>query len=113
MKKLIAILTAVLVAFVGFVLWYRWDSETNRGLKFGYYGEFNRVSNALASLPGITITQAWANCDVTLEEFGFTATTDSGEPVRIAVGERDRMRSLSGDALVQALKAEIQTQNKK
>ena len=110
MKKLIIILSAVVVLFVGFVLWYRWDSGTNHGFQFGYYGEFNRVSNALASISGITITQSWHNCDVTLEEFGFTATMVSGEPVRIAVGERDRIRSLSGELLVQALKTEIQTQ---
>ncbi len=110
MKKLILILSAVVLVFVGFVVWYRWDSNTNHGYQFGYYGEFNRVSNALASIPGITITQAWANCDVTLEEFGFTATMGSSEPVRIAVGERDRIRGLSGDSLVQALKTEIQTQ---
>ena len=72
-----------------------------------------RVSNALASIHGITITQAWANCDVTLEEFGFTATMGSGEPVRIAVGERDRIRSLSGDSLVLALKMEIEKQTKR
>ena len=113
MKKIIHILSAVLVVFVGFVLWYRWDSGTNHGYRFGYYGDFNRVSNALASIPGVTVTQSWANCDVTLEEFGFTATMVSGEPVRIAVGERDRIRSLSGDSLVQALKTEIETQAKR
>ena len=59
MKKLIIILSAVMVLFVGFVLWYRWDSGTNHGFQFGYYGEFNRVSNALASIPGVTITQSW------------------------------------------------------
>jgi hypothetical protein len=110
MKKLIIILSAVVVLFVGFVVWYRWDSGTNHGFQFGYYGEFNRVSNALASIPGLSVTQSWHNCDVTLEEFGFTVTRGSGEPVRIAVGESDRIRSLSGDALVQALKTEIQRQ---
>ena len=115
MKKLILILilSAVVVVFVGFVFWYRWDSGTNHGYQIGYYGEFNRVSNALASISGITVTQAWANCDVTLEEFGFTAKMASGEPVRIAVGERDRIRSLSGVSLVQALHTEIKTQTKK
>jgi hypothetical protein len=113
MKKLILVLSAVVVICVGFVLCYRWDSGTNHGYQFGYYGEFNRVSNALASLPGITVTQAWANCDVTLEEFGFTARMASGQPVRIAVGERDRIRSLSGAPLAQALQTEIETQTKK
>ena len=113
MKTFTFILLAAVVVFVGFVLWYRRDSATNHGYQFGYYGEFNRVSNALASIPGITITQAWANRDITLEEFGFSATVASGESVRIAVSERDRIRSLSGDSLVQALKTEIETQTKK
>ena len=63
--------------------------------------------------PGSPITQAWANCDVTLEEFGFTAARASGEPVRIAVGEDDRIRTLSGTTLVEALKAEIEAQTKR
>ena len=113
MKKFILIPWVALVIFVSCILWYGWDSGTNHGYRFGYYGEFNRVSNALASIPGITITQAWANCDVTLEEFGFTATMGSGEPVRIAVGERDRIRSLSGDSLVLALKMEIEKKTKR
>lgn len=112
MKKLIIILLAVVVLFVGFVLWYRWDSGTNHGFQFGYYGEFNRVSNALASIPSITVTQAWHNCDVTLEEFGFTTTTSSGEPVRLFFGERNHIRTLSGDSLVQALQTEIQKKGK-
>lgn len=112
MKKLIVILAAPVASFVALVLLYRWDSDTNHGFQFGYYGEFNRVSNALASISGITITQAWHNCDVTLEEFGFTATTSSGESVRIAVGERDHIRTLSGDLLVQALQTEIRKETR-
>jgi hypothetical protein len=110
MKKLILSLSAVVAVFVGYVRWYCWDSDTNHGYQFGYYGEFNRVSDALASLPGITVTDSWARCDITLEEFGFTATRASADPVCITVGKSDRIRSLSGDALVQALKTEIQTQ---
>ena len=66
MKKFILISWVALVIFVSCILWYGWDSGTNHGYWFGYYGEFNRVSNSLASIPGITITQAWANCDVRL-----------------------------------------------
>jgi len=113
MKTFLVILAPVLVLFVVFILWYRWDSGTNHGYQFGYYGEFNRISNALASIPGITITQSWHNCDVTLEEFGFIATTRSGESVQIALGERDRIRSLSGESLVHALTTEIQSRTRK
>jgi len=109
MKSLIAFFASVIGLFFALILLYRWDSDTNHGFQFGYYADFNRVSNALASIPDITVTQSWHNCDVTLEEFGFAATVSSGEPIRVAVGERDHIRSLAGDALVQALKAEIQT----
>src|SRR5262249_29407802 len=88
-------------------------TRTNHGYQFGYWGEFNRVSNALASIPGITITQTWVNCDITLEEFGFTATAASEGPVRIAVGENDRIRSLCGESLTKALNQEIATQTNK
>lgn len=113
MKKLVAILAAVVLSFVALVLGYRWDSSTNHGYRFGFYRDFNRVSNALASLSGITITQAWANCDITLEEFGFNATTAEGGLVRIMIGERDPIRSMSSDSLVQTLKTEIERQTRK
>ena len=113
MKRFTAALLAVIVFFIGFVLWYRWDSKTNHGFQFGYYGEFNRFGSALASIPGVTITQSWANLDVSLEEFGFAAITSGGVPVRIAVGERDPIRSLSGKLLVQAISAEVERQTKK
>lgn len=113
MKKFAAALLAVMIFLVGSMLWYRWDSRTNHGHQFGYYGEFNRVSNALASIPGITITRSWANCDLSLEEFGFTAINSAGIPVRIALEERDPIRSLSGKLLVQTLSAEVERQTKK
>jgi hypothetical protein len=111
MKKVLPILFAVVAILVALVFLYRWDRENNHGFQIGYYGDFNRVSNALASIPDVLVTEAWANCDVTLEEFGFTATM-GGQSVRIAIGERDRIRELSGESLVQALKREIETQTK-
>jgi len=110
MKMIVSIVLAVVAILAALLVWYRWDSVNNHGYQFGYFGDFNRVSNALASIPGITITQACANRDVTLEEFGFTATMGSGQTVRIAVGERDCIRDLSGESLVQALKREIERQ---
>ena len=59
MKILIAIVLMLILSLVAFIGSYHWDSSKNRGKEFGYYGEFNRVSNALASISGVTITQAW------------------------------------------------------
>jgi hypothetical protein len=76
----------------------------------GYYGDFNRVSNALVSIQGVVITNFWMNRDITLEEFGFDITTATGKPVHIAVGERDRLRRMPRAELVEALEKEIERQ---
>lgn len=79
----------------------------NDGRESGYYGDFNRISNALVSIPGVVVTNFWMNRDITLEEFGFEAVTASDKPVRIAVGERDPRRRMSRPELVEALRKEI------
>jgi hypothetical protein len=80
---------------------------TNDGRESGYYGDFNRVSNALVSIPGVTVTNFWINRDITLEEFAFDIATASGEAVHLAFGERDPMRKMARPELVEALKREI------
>ena len=80
---------------------------TNNGKESGYYGDFNRASNALVAIPGIRITNFWMNPDITLEEFGFDVITQSGQPVHIAFGERDPRRKLSRNQLSAALATEI------
>jgi hypothetical protein len=105
-RVLFIIIAAMISCFFGFVGWYLWDSSRNRGREFGYYGDFNRVSNALASIPGVTVTQWWHNLDVTLEEFGFDFTV-TGQPVRLHFGETDSIRSMRRKAAVAALQARI------
>jgi hypothetical protein len=83
----------------------------NDGRESGYYGDFNRVSNALVSISGVAVTNFWMNRDITLEEFGFEATNGTGKPVRIAVGERDPLRRMSRTELVEALRKEIERQS--
>jgi hypothetical protein len=80
---------------------------TNDGRESGYYGDFNRISNALVSIPGVTVTTAWMNRDITLEEFAFAITTATGEPVYLGFGERHPIRRMSRSELVEALKKEI------
>ena len=93
-----------------FIPWYRWDSAQNRGSKFGYYGEYNRVSNALASLPGVTITNAWYNRDVSLEEFGFDVLVATGQTARLFFSETDEVRRLPRSKMVDVLKNRIESQ---
>lgn len=106
MKILLAIVALGTALVVGTILFYQWESSRNRGYQWGYFGEFNSVSNSLASVPGVTITQAWHNLDVTMEEFGFGITI-TGRPVRLYFGETDPLRSMSGEIAVAALRTRI------
>ena len=106
--KILIVLSLIAVAFISLVGWYRWDSAQNRGNEFGYYGDFNRVSNPLASISGVVITQAWHHEDITLEEFGFHLTTN-GQSVSLHFGETDPVRNFKRAAAVAALQQRIAT----
>jgi hypothetical protein len=82
----------------------------NDGRESGYYGDFNRVSNAIVCIPGLVITNFWMNRDITLEEFGFDVTNTTGKAVHIAIGERDPLRHLGRPELVEALRKEVERQ---
>ncbi len=112
MKTLLVIVVIILVMVVALIGGYHWDSSRNRGREFGYYREFNRTSNALASIPEVTITKAWHHSDITLEEFSFDLTT-SGQSVRLYFGETDPIRSLSRDDAVAVLKKRIEMERYK
>ena len=95
MKKIVAlVILGIFFVPLGLYGFYWWDGAKNRGSEFGYWGEFNRTKNALASIPGVTLTHKWHNLDVTLEEFGFSVTTN-GRAVNIYFRERDAVRTLS------------------
>src|SRR6266576_1285013 len=79
MKAAVLVLAAVTTLLMASIVWYRWDSGTNHGYTFGYWGQFNTVSNSLSKLSGITILKASCNADVTLEEFGFEVLTPEGQ----------------------------------
>jgi hypothetical protein len=103
MKAAVAILGVVVVLFVAGILWYRWDSGTNRGYSWGYWGQFNTVSNGLAKIPGVTIVKFGCNADITMEEFGFDILTADGRQAHVWFSETDPIRKLSGEALSKAL----------
>ena len=94
---------------LAFIEWYRWGSASNKGLSLGYYGDFNRVRNALCCVPGVKITRDRANTDVTLEEFGFNVETNAGQSISLDFQESDPTRNLSGAPLTCALIDMIQT----
>jgi hypothetical protein len=78
------------------------DRSINLGLKFGYYGELNRLTAAFGSLPGVSIKSVGYNPDLTLEEIWFHIE-HAQAPRYIPLGEDDPIRELSGDALETAL----------
>jgi len=114
-KTVFAIILGVLVGtpvivvllFFGSLAYWRWDSDHNRGHHHGYWGEFNRITDALTSLPGVTIEKSWANEDVTLEEFGFTIQVSS-QAVSLEFGETDPIRGMKGKQLSEALSRKIE-----
>ena len=110
MKYALLGITALAALIAAFVLGYRWDEATNRGHTWGYWREFNTVSNSLAKLSGVTITAPWYNADVTLEEFGFDVVVQ-GHQVKLAFGEQDPIRRLSGERLRKALLEQIGNQS--
>ena len=95
------------VTITAFILWYRWDSGTNHGLSFGYFGQYNAVSNALSKIPAVTIVDTGYNADVTLEEFGFDIKTSSGSVLHIWLNEDDPIRRMSAGQIKHALETKI------
>ena len=111
MKKILIGILILLVALIGFIGWYRWDSGRNRGYEFGYWGSFNRISNAMTRLPGISIVNSGHNADVTLEEFGFDIRNRAGRTLHIWFMEGDPIRRLSGERLTKALTERIEKES--
>ena len=106
-KWILTSLLTMAALFVALSLWYRWDSETNHGLAFGYYSQYNTVSNALSRIPGVTIVATGYNADVTLEEFGFDVKAANKSTLHIWFNEDDPIRRMSGEQLKQVLTARI------
>ena len=96
------LISALTFLVVGLLFGCHWDAAKNRGHTWGYWGEFNTVSNALNTIPGVTILTPWCHTDVSLEEFGFNILVH-GRQVELAFSETNPTRSLSGRKLRNAL----------
>jgi hypothetical protein len=75
---------------------------------YGYYGEFKRVSNALAHVKGVTILVSGYNADISLEEFAFDLRLADGRTNHLYFSETNPIRKMSGQQLDRALEAEVQ-----
>ena len=97
----------LILLFWGTVNYWKWDENQNRGYHHGYWGEYNRIRDALTLMAAGTAQQIYLNKDITLEEFGFSVV-QSGIAIRLDFGETDSVRKLKGDKLIEALKTMIQ-----
>lgn len=86
---------------------YLWDSHRNHGWTFGYYGEMNRVAQALAEIPDIRVISSYANNDIVLEEFGFRIHTEGHSGQTLHVSESDPLRNFAGTELLAELKRRL------
>lgn len=93
-----------LLAITLWILTYQLDSHNNFKLHWGYYGDYNRVTDAITSIPGALILDSWANGDITLEEFAVTVRTPAGDTIEMFFEEDDQVRHWHGSRLVEALK---------
>ena len=109
-KWLVRVAGIIALAIIGFLCCYGWDSRTNHGFTFGYYGQFNTVSNTLARLPGIQITSVDYNPDITLEEI-FIEVDRGGRHLKILISQQDPLRRLSGPNLEKALSELIEKES--
>lgn len=107
MKWIVTGMLVFLGALVLFILLYRWDRGQNRGYSHGYWGELNRVSNALVRIPGLNIVNSGCNADMTMEEFGFDVRTAEGKNLHLWFLEDDPTRNLSGTRLSDAVTKRI------
>ncbi len=89
------------------LLWMRWDSSENRGFHRGYWGDYNRIHDALAKLPDYKVAALYANKDVAMEEFGFSLSSENQPDIRLDFPENDEIRRWSGAKLERALAERI------
>ena len=104
LKKRLIFITFFIITVLGYIFFYRWDIAKNRGYEFGYYGVFNRISNTIESILGVSNVSATAmNIDISLEEFGFEVTLEDRRTIKLFFQESDPIRSLTGKKLRAAL----------
>ena len=108
MKK---VALCLLIAIAALIAFYRWDSATNRGLAFGYYGQLNTVKQAAAELPDVArVRVVSANIDIGLEEFSIEVSMNDGRRTTLSFLETDSLRAKSGPDLSEGLASRLASQ---
>ena len=102
----LAAIVLVIACLAAGTIW-GFDSSRNRGWEFGYWGDFNRVKDALEDLSGGRVVKDWSNQDVVLEEFGFEVETARGKRIDLNFSETDPIRHMRGKKLHTALRERL------
>jgi hypothetical protein len=105
-KSLLQLLGVLVWILIAIAVYYWWDASKNRGRESGYWGEYNRVSNALASLPEVKIQLSSYNDDISLEEFQFDLET-SGLSISLFFTEGDAIRKMQRAQMIEALRKRL------
>ncbi len=106
-KKLVLAPSCLVLALVVSVGIYIVDGSKNRGFHFGYYGQYNRIIDAIERLPEYELIKAHANLDGVLEEIWLDIKTKDGETIKMFIGQNEEYRKLKGEALADELRMGI------
>jgi hypothetical protein len=106
-KSLLQLLGVILLIPISIAAFVWWDGSKNRGSESGYWGEYNRISNALASLPEVKIKSTLYNDDISLEEFQFDVET-SGRSISLFFTEGDAIRKMQRAQMIEALRNRLE-----
>jgi hypothetical protein len=106
-KSLLQLLAALVLILIAIAVFYWWDASKNRGRESGYWGEYNRVSNALASLPEVKIKSGLYNDDISLEAFQFDLET-GGRSISLFFTEGDAIRKMHRAQMIEALRKRLE-----
>lgn len=68
--KIFIVIPVLIAIFVATITLLKADREKNRGLTFGYYGDFNAIVQSLEQMPDIEVVKAGANHDIFLKKSG-------------------------------------------
>ena len=98
--------TLVPALLIGFLVY---DGRENRGFTFGYYGDYNAITNALGQMTEISEMETFCHEDLFLEEIWFTVQLIDGTEKDIFIGQNESIRNLRHEELTLALRERINT----
>ena len=106
-KILLFCLAGTIIAVGTIAGMYRFDHAENRGWHLGYYGELNRIHDAISVTTGTNPELEFCNYDVVIEEFGFVYLSPDGRQIRLVFEESDPARSMTFEELVNHMRKRI------